>query len=104
MSDQWKSVEFESEIDAHGNIHVPPEVLRHFERTSGVRMHVRLTGHLMRSELRKKGVSEEEIERIKSLQLEPRDQVVKFLLSEGALAENRRICGKSGKPGRRARR
>ena len=104
MSDDWKSVEFESEIDAHGNIRVPAEVLGHFEQPSGVRMHVRLTGYLMSSELRKNGVTEEEIDRIKSLQLESRDQVVKFLLTEGALAKNRRIGGRLGKPARGTRR
>ena len=104
MSNHGKSVEFESKIDAHGNIHVPPDVLRQLEQTSGARIHVRLTGHVMNSELRKKGVNEEEIERIRSLQLEPRDQVVKFLLSEGALAKNRRIRNRLGKPARGTRR
>jgi hypothetical protein len=35
--------------------------------------------------LKNKGVSEEEIERISGFQLESREQVVRFLLSEGAL-------------------
>jgi hypothetical protein len=104
MRDHWKSVEFVSEIDAHGNIHVPLEALRHLERTTGGRINVRLTGHRMDSELKRRGVSGEEIDRIKKLQLESYDQVVRFLLTEGALAQNRRIRGTPVTPGRGTKR
>ena len=49
---------------------------------------VRLTAKALSAELKASNVSEAEIERIGSLQLESRDQVVKFLLSEGALVKS----------------
>ena len=102
MRDHGKSIEFESVIDAGGNIQVPPEVRRQVEQTPGMKLHVRLTGSAIHASLKDRGVNEEEIERIGTLQLEPREQVVKFLLSEGACAR------KSGfgkrRPVRRTRR
>ena len=101
MTGNRKSVEFESVIDRDGNIRVPEHLRRVMDETPHAKMHVRLTAHLMNSTLRKKGVSEEEIERIGNLQLESRDQVVKFLLSEGALAGNRRIRARMRNKGSR---
>jgi hypothetical protein len=42
-------------------------------------------------ELAARNVTDEEIERIGTIQFEDRDQVVKFLRAEGALAGNRRF-------------
>ena len=50
---------------------------------------MRIVGGVLSSELTARDVSDEEIERIGNLQLEDRDQVVKFLLSEGTLAKDR---------------
>lgn len=63
---------------------MPPSVLTHIDK--GARsLRVRLTSKVISSALKLKDVTEEEIERIGALQLEKREQVVKFLLTEGAL-------------------
>lgn len=84
-------MEFEGTINRHGNIAVPRAVLDDFGGKSGSKIQVRLTGRVVSSKLRERRVKEEEIERIAARQLESRDQVVKFLLSEGALSHNKGI-------------
>ena len=79
-----ESVEFESLIEASGTIVIPPYVVEEFGRV-GRTVHVRLTAHTISAGLKERDVDEEEIERIAAIQLESRGQVVKFLLSEGAL-------------------
>lgn len=79
-----ESVEFESAIDRKGKITIPSHIMREFGKRGG-RVHVRLTTNTISAGLREREVSEEEIERISAMQLESREQVVKFLLSEGAL-------------------
>ena len=79
-----KSAEFEACVDKSGKIAVPESVMREFGSRSGT-VHVRLTAKAISSGLLERSVSEEEIERISSTQLESREQVVKFLLSEGSL-------------------
>jgi hypothetical protein len=74
--------EFEGLIDDDGRIAVPSELLKHF---AGKKLRIRLNKEEVSSELRENNVTDEEIERISSLQLESREQVVKFLLSEGVL-------------------
>ncbi|MBI4535863.1 MAG: hypothetical protein HY708_06260 [Ignavibacteriae bacterium] len=83
-----KSVEFDAVIGADGTISIPASVLERFEKGSG-KVHVRLSGRQVASELKDRDVSEDEIQRIAGIQLESHDQVVKFLMSEGALRTNR---------------
>ena len=87
MTGTHKSVEFEATIDGSGKITVPGSVAREFEKTPGA-VHVRLTTHALRDELKKHDVGEEEIDRLSSVQLESREQVVRFLLSEGVLRKS----------------
>ncbi len=83
MTNGYKSsVEFETRIDEGGQIYIPDHIAKELGTDS---VHVRLTVKAISSELKQRNVSEEEIARIGNLQLESRDQVVKFLLSEGAL-------------------
>lgn len=84
MSAHRNSVEFETILDRSGKIVVPERVFEEFGRIGGA-IHVRLSVKVISSELNARNVSEEEIERIASIQRESRDQVVKFLLSEGIL-------------------
>lgn len=79
-----ESVEFESLIEASGTIVIPPRVVEEFGKV-GKTVHVRLTARTMSAGLAERNVEEDEVERIGAIQLEPREQVVKFLLSEGAL-------------------
>lgn len=80
-----KSVqEFEGVLEQDGTIGVPPEIA---ERFSGAKLHVRIEKKEINDRLMKNNVTEEEIERISALQLESREQVIKFLLSQGMLAK-----------------
>ncbi len=82
MDGHKNSVEFEARIDDGGQIHIPDHIAKELGTDS---VHVRLTVKAISSELKQRNVSEDEITRISNIQLESRDQVVKFLLSEGAL-------------------
>jgi hypothetical protein len=86
-----KSVEFEGTINQYGNIVVPQAVLDDFGLKSRGKVHIRLTRRMISTKLRERRVNEEEIERIAITQLESHDQVVKFLLSEGALRNSKGI-------------
>jgi len=87
-----KSVEFDATVDESGRITLPENAIKEVGKSS---IHVRLTMKSIHSDLKERSVSEDEIEHIGAIQLEPREQVVKFLLSEGVL--------KGSSLGRRAR-
>jgi bifunctional DNA-binding transcriptional regulator/antitoxin component of YhaV-PrlF toxin-antitoxin module len=80
-----KSFEFTANVGEHGEVVIPDSLLEDHGLRPGTRVHVRLTDHALSEQLHKRGVTEEEIQRIVALQLESREQVLKFLLSEGAL-------------------
>jgi hypothetical protein len=80
-----RSVEFEATIDKAGKITLPESVVKEIGKNP---LHVRLTAKSISSELKNRSVSEDEIEHIGAIQLESREQVVKFLLSEGALSRS----------------
>ena len=86
--------EFDAVIEPNGKISVPHDIAQRF---GAKRVHVRLQAEEVTTELKSRGVTEDEIEQIAAMQLEPREQVVKFLLSEGALRSNasflRRVRG-----------
>ena len=78
--------EFEALIDEEGNIAVPPSLLKELV---GRKLHVRIQKREVAAALQEKGVTEDEIARLARIQIEPREQVIKFLLSEGVLKSNR---------------
>jgi hypothetical protein len=78
-------MEFDGIIDPNGRIPVPQPVLERLR--GGRKVRVRLTLHRIVSELKRRSVTEDEIDRIARVQLETRDQVVRFLFSEGALGK-----------------
>lgn len=82
MSHHRKAAEFISVVDEHGRIRIPDDVRRQVES----KVHVRLSSVHLAAQLREKGVSEDEVEHLGAVQLESREQVVKFLLSEGVLS------------------
>lgn len=82
MEQKHASNEFEALIDDDGRITVPVEIAEQF---AGRRLHVRLHREEISVGLREKRVTEEEVERIARVQLESREQVLKFLLGEGML-------------------
>ena len=74
--------EFETVVDRDGKIIIPKNLLSGFARR---KVHVRISKQEIAAELTANGVTDDEIERISSLQLEVREQVIKFLLTEGVL-------------------
>ena len=79
------------EIDltmAGGDLLIPAAVLKRLNADPGGRIHVRLTSTILSGELKRRNVTEEEIEEIAALQLEPRENVVKFLSTESKFASN----------------
>lgn len=94
MERPYPSVEFETVVGRGGGITLPPELARRFRE--GEDVIVRLTRGRVDSALRRRHVTEEEIAHIAGVQLEARENVVRFLKSEGALARRRggRTAGK----------
>jgi hypothetical protein len=80
-----QSVQFEAVVGENGSISLPPEFLKSSGEWIGKRAHVRLTTVELARELRARNVEESEVRAIAALQLESRDRVVRFLLTEGAL-------------------
>ena len=78
------SVEFDALLDESGRIVVPESLVGDLKKNPGS-LHVRVTTKAISSDMQRRGINEDEIGRISSIQLEPREQVIKFLLSEGAL-------------------
>ena len=85
MNRKLENMEFEGTVDEQGRIALPPSVLAGLDQGSGSTVHVRVTRKMIHSALERRSVTEEEIGRIAAVQLETREQVVKFLLSEGGL-------------------
>ncbi len=83
-----KSFEFTANVGERGEIAIPYTLVEDYGLKPGTRVHVRVTDHALSERLNERGITEEEIQRIAALQLESREQVVKFLLSEGALVKN----------------
>ncbi len=86
MEHKKSSNEFDARIGDDGTILVPDELRK---TLAGKRLHVRLYSEEVSAPLRSRGVTEEEIDYIADAQLEAREQVVKFLSSEGSLAGNK---------------
>ena len=85
MEQPYPVLEFETEVANDGTIVVPSSL------SGALRSHkvvVRMVVGSVAGSLRKRGVTEGEIERIALLQLEQRENVVSFLKVEGALARS----------------
>jgi len=87
MDHSYPSIEFEASVGRDGTLVLPKALAGRYR--SGSRITVRVTEGTVSSSLRKRGVSEEEIERIARLQLEERGQAILFLSGEGTLAADR---------------
>jgi len=82
------SVEFEAEIGSDGNVHFSRAVGGELSLRPGDRVTVRIVGGVLSKGLAARNVSDEEIERIGTIQFEDREHVVRFLSSEGVLSRN----------------
>jgi hypothetical protein len=87
MERPYPSIEFETVAARDGRIKLPGELARRFRE--GEDIIVRVTLGSVDSALRRRHVDEGEIARIAGLQLEARENVIRFLKAEGALARPR---------------
>lgn len=90
MQQSHTVIEFDSTIEADGTITVPGEILARARTEFGHKVRVRLLDRKEAAVLRERKIGDEEIESIARLQLESREQVVKFLMSEGALVGSKK--------------
>ena len=96
-----ESVEFDLRVGRNGDLLIPKNVLDRLKIRDGSRLHVRLTTKTLSEELKARHVTEEEIESVAALQLEPRENVVKFLSTESGLSGNTRFLARVRKLGSR---
>jgi hypothetical protein len=89
MNRHERGVEFETTIGRDGTLRVPAAIVRALREGAGQRVRVRLTSKVIADGLGRVGVTEQEVERVAAIQREPREQVITFLLSEGALVPQR---------------
>lgn len=87
MDRAYPAVEFETEIGPDGTIPIPRKLAEGWK--PGMRVTLRMTAGTIDGDLRKRHVTEEEIESIAAIQFEERGQVMGFLRSEGALRRHR---------------
>ena len=79
-----KSPGFGTTVGADGTIRLPEHVLELLDITDGAKVHVTVSSMALAAALKGRRVEEEEIDRIAKIQLESREQVITFLLSEGS--------------------
>jgi hypothetical protein len=85
------SIEFEAEIDRKGRVEFSRTVANELCLKEGSKVTVRIVGGVLSKELTARDVSDEEVERIGTIQFEDREHVIRFLRSEGALMSNGRF-------------
>ncbi len=85
---EHETPDYVTEIPADGSVSIPAAYLRRVGYGPGQRVSVRVTELVISDELRRKGIGEEEVGTIGGVQLEPRENVLTFLASEGMLARN----------------
>lgn len=90
MKGNDEGLEFEAVIGADGRIAVPGEIVRRLGSHAGSPLRVRLLPEVLAEALERNDVTAAEVERIAAVQLEDREQVITFLLAEGALSPGRR--------------
>lgn len=83
--------EIELNVPESGALVIPTSILKRLNLRRGSKVRVRLTTEQLSDKLMRRNVTEEEIEYIAALQLEPRKNVVKFLTTESSLSKNKKF-------------
>ena len=86
MEKPYPAVEFEAEVGDDGTIMLPRRIAHRLR--PGMQVTIRLTEGVVTKTLRSRGITEDDIEHIASLQFEGRDNVIRFLSAEGSLASS----------------
>ncbi len=82
-------IEFEVEVDEHGRVQFSRSVAHELHLQHGDKATVKIIGGVLSKELAALSVTDEEIEAISAVQYEDREQVIRFLKSQGVLAGDR---------------
>jgi hypothetical protein len=90
MNRPHRQEEFEIVVDGNGSFGIPETVAKRLQ--PGMHFIVRMAEGKLHPALHRRGITEDEIEHIARVQLEPREYVIRFLESEGALAGNSSIA------------
>ena len=83
------SMVFEAEVDGEGNVRFSRPVGAELHLKKGAKVTVRIIGGVLSPALALRGVTDDEIERIGTVQLEEREHVSAFLVGEGSLVHSR---------------
>lgn len=89
MDRNRRSVEFDAVVKEGGTIVIPASVLQQLNEGGSGKIHVRVSAPDLVADLKSRDVVEAEVEEISGVQMESREQVLKFLMSEGALKGSR---------------
>jgi len=89
-----QGVEFVARLGKDGKLVVPPSVLTELGPLGRAALEVRLTERRLSRELSRRRISDGEIDRIASVQLDSRERVIRFLLAEGSLWRRRAKSGR----------
>lgn len=84
---EYPAFEFEVEVGPDGAIQLPKHIREKIGGSSSIT--IRLTEGIVPKHLRRKNVTEEEVEEISGVQMEQRENVIRFLQAEGALGKRR---------------
>jgi len=87
----WRSgqqAEFDFMVAEDGSVGIPSEQLDRLNLRPGSKVRIHVKGQALPDELRQPGVTDDEIERIASLQHEPVENVTRFLLTESSQSMN----------------
>ena len=81
-----ESAEIDLRVPEKGNLQIPSGLLNRLNVRVGGKVRVKVSAGGLSARLKRLGVTDEEIEQIAELQLEPNENVVKFLMAESSLA------------------
>jgi hypothetical protein len=76
-------------VPSDGRLKIPKEVLKRLNIEGSRKIHLRITKGVLSDSLRRNNVTDDEIDRIATVQFEPRENVVRFLSSESKLSGSR---------------
>lgn len=90
------SIRFQATVDERGRVAFEKPVTE-LQLKPGTKVTVNIVAGVLSKQLEKLKVTDEEIERIGSVQYEDREHVVSFLSSQGALKKNKRFAAAFGR-------
>lgn len=89
MEESKHSQKFESIILKDGSVKISGSILKNLNLKPGTKVTVTLIKDILSKKLTQLNVTEEEIEKICATQLENRENVIRFLNSEGSFSNNK---------------